>query len=67
MSLVEYGGGAARGGGGGGGERDLSRVECGQPFYLEVQALDRFSNKCGGGGAGRGGGRAGPGRAGRSG
>lgn len=26
-------------------ERDLTQVECGQTFYLEVQALDRFSNK----------------------
>ncbi|GBF97420.1 hypothetical protein Rsub_09586 [Raphidocelis subcapitata] len=42
VSLVEYGADAGRGGG----ERDLSQVECGQPFYLEVQALDRFSNKC---------------------
>jgi hypothetical protein len=28
-------------------ERDLSLVECGRPFYLEVQALDQYSNKCG--------------------
>ncbi len=27
------------------GGRDLSLVECGRPFYLEVQALDPFSNK----------------------
>jgi hypothetical protein len=31
--------------GGAGEERDLSVVACGRPFYLEVQALDRFTNK----------------------
>jgi hypothetical protein len=28
-----------------GGGPDLSLVECGQAFYLEVQALDQFGNK----------------------
>lgn len=27
------------------GAPDLGVVECGKPFYLEVQALDAFSNK----------------------
>jgi hypothetical protein len=31
---------------------ELGVVRCGQPFALEVEALDRFSNRCGGGAAG---------------
>ena len=34
------------------GGRDLSLVECGQTFYLEVQALDRFNNRQAPGGVG---------------
>ena len=59
VSLVEYGrgatsnggvsnvpkGGGKESGGGGGGGGGLGVVECGVPFYLEVQALDAFANK----------------------
>ena len=28
-----------------GGDRDLSVVQCGVPFYLEIEALDSFNNR----------------------
>lgn len=41
------------GGGGGGGPNadaasgDLSHIQCGKPFFLEIEAVDQYNNRCG--------------------
>ena len=46
VSLVDYGKGAAGVAAAAAGEGNLSAIQCGVPFYLEIEALDSFHNRC---------------------
>jgi len=46
VSLVDYGKGAAGVAAAAAGEGNLSAIQCGEPFYLEIEALDSFHNRC---------------------